>query len=227
MKHILLALAASALTICATQSSAWQAQSAARQTPAKCQGYLQEIAGENAPAQSPINQVLFSKLMLQYTNYFRCDGGLPPLKDTPDFQSMSLVHSDWMAATDTLSHESTKPGWRHLGDRLKNSGMKYRSGRENVAMIPMPDVKANEPFRYTNLASCRIVRSNGKPIARRTYRQLAVYTTSNFMMSPGHRASMMATDVTHHTAVSRTSFRKETCGLHYITQNFIGDPSRK
>lgn len=188
----------------------------------KCRALLVKISGEDREIRPPINQALFSKVLLQETNYQRCVNGRASLTNTKAFEPMARTHSNWMASHNKLSHVSNNPGWETLGRRLRRIRVKYRLGLENLAVIHHPSVESNEPFYTRNPANkCEYTRADRSLVAPHSYRTLARMSVSLLMQSSGHRKNILNKKVTHHTAATRMNVKDTPCGRHFITQNFV------
>ncbi|MDE0265561.1 MAG: CAP domain-containing protein [Thaumarchaeota archaeon] len=134
----------------------------------------------------------------QYTNEQRVLGGLEPLRHVTAIDDIAKAHSEDMAARDYFSHytpeglDQTARGERAGYGCTKNYGTYYTHGLgENI-------------FQYNGIPRC----DNSSDVAR--------YTVSEWMHSPGHRANIM--DLAYDELGVGIAF--DGRGSMYATQNF-------
>lgn len=207
-KHFLLACGA-ALFLSATV-----AEACTRSIPAR--------AAELVVPTQRINQSLFDDAVRAEVNFHRCRAGLSPVGDAGNnVIKVARGHSDWMASRQILSHRSTVPGRASLSQRIKSTGVSFRTGSENIGMVHRYRID-NRRFRILDSASCKFSTYQGQPLPAHSYASLARHIVQLWMDSPSHRKNILDRDA-RRTAVA-VSFdpKAQYCGRYWVTQNFIG-----
>ncbi len=168
-----------------------------------------------------INQRLLNRAILAEVNYERCRNGLHPLSAEPRLVGAAEGHSKWMAKARNVTHKSTIAGRRSPRDRIKRTGIKARTGAENIGMVhryQVDDIR----FIIRNAKACHFVTRTGKRIAPHSYSSLARTIVGYWMRSRGHRANILNAKFTRMGTAAAHDRRAEYCGTYYITQNFTG-----
>ncbi|WP_421702447.1 CAP domain-containing protein [Aliiroseovarius sp.] len=171
-----------------------------------------------AEAQVPagrINQALLDAAILSEVNYERCRKGLRALKPEPRLTRTAAGHSKWMARAARLSHK----GSNTLTQRLKRSGVKFRTGAENIGMVHYYQI---DRVVFLTRGSCQFTNQAGQPLPPHSYASLARAAVGNWMNSPKHRANILNRQVKFMGAGAGYNGRAEYCGTVYLTQNFVG-----
>lgn len=133
----------------------------------------------------------FDQLVLQRINAIRKEQGAPALVYSGDLASTVAVHSDWMAATSTLSHEMAKPGWAYLGDRLSGLSVRPTDAHENIYHIKACDI----------------------PVS-----QMAQTITDYLFDDTASRSNALDPEMTNHAIAAVRSRKNGTCDGFFISQ---------
>ncbi len=168
-----------------------------------------------------INQRLFTRAILSEVNYERCKAGLAPLSAESALIRIAEGHSKWMAKARNVSHKSTIAGRRSFKARIKSTGMKVRTGAENIGMIhrfQIDDIR----FRIRSAQACHFETYSGKRIRPHSYGSLARTVVGYWMRSRGHRANILNRNVRKMGTAAAFDRGAEYCGAYYITQDFAG-----
>ncbi|MGI1662135.1 CAP domain-containing protein [Palleronia sp. KMU-117] len=206
---IIVAMAVLALSIATTA-----AEACSRKIPAKAEGTV-------VPAER-IDQNLLDAAVRAEVNFHRCRAGLPALSDAGNgLASVAKGHSVWMASTQTLSHRSTVPGKASLSQRVKASGVKFRTGAENIGMVHRYQID-NMRFRIVNSSACQFATHDGRPLPAHSYASLARHVVDLWMNSPGHRKNILDRNVTRISTAVAFDPKAQYCGRFWLTQNFVG-----
>jgi len=113
-----------------------------------------------------INQNLFDDAVRAEVNYHRCRAGLRGVGEAGSgVVKVARGHSRWMASRQVLSHRSTVPGKASLSQRIKSSGVSFKTGSENIGMVHRYRID-NRRFRILDSASCRFSTYDGQPLRR-------------------------------------------------------------
>ncbi len=203
-----------AMALTAVVLSAGIADACSRSVPA-------EAAVTLVPAKR-IDQALLSKAIRVEVNYHRCRAGLRPLSDAGNgLAKQARTHSSWMAKTGQLTHRSTVAGSATLAQRIKKSGVRYRTGSENIGMVHRYQID-NRRFRIVDAGSCTFAAGDGQTLPAHSYASLARHAVTLWMNSPGHRKNILDNKVTSMTAAVAFDPKAQYCGRFWLTQNFIG-----
>lgn len=195
-------------------ASASVAEACVRKIPAKAETTI-------VPTKR-INQSLFDDAVRAEVNYHRCRAGLPPLADAgSDLSRVAEGHSKWMAKTQIMSHKSTIPGRATLSQRVKSTGLRFRTGSENIGMLHRYQID-NQRFKILNSSACQFSTYGGKSLDAHSYASLARLAVDLWMNSPGHRKNIL--DRRAKATVTAIAFNgnAQYCGQFWLTQNFIG-----
>ena len=153
-------------------------------------------------------------------NRHRCARGLPALAPAAPMARQAQTHSRWMAEAGKLSHTSTVRGRRKLMDRLRASGLRFRTGTENIGMVPRYRIDGGR-FRVLDAGACRFATAAGKALPPHSYASLARHVVAMWMNSPGHRRNVLDPQV-RRVATAAAPQPAPHCGRVWLTQNFIG-----
>jgi len=210
MKRLLSVAAVATVALAASSASA---DACARKSISGASKMIQPERG--------INQSLLERAILIEVNYERCRAGLRPLRAESRLRTAAKGHSEWMAKSRTLSHKSTLAGRSTLRTRLKRTGIKLRTGSENIGMVHRFQVDKGM-FKIHDRASCQFATNSGQPIPAHSYQSLARNIVALWMNSSGHRKNIMDSRVSMMGSAAALDPRAEYCGTYYITQNFAG-----
>ena len=200
--------------ICALTLSVTAADACGRSVSSK--------AAKTVVPEARINQGLLDKAVLVEVNYHRCRAGLAPVKSAGgNLNQLAATHSQWMAKTRKLSHTSTIRGKSSLSQRMKASGLKYRTGNENIGYVHRYRID-NVRFKVLASGQCQFATMNGQPLPPHSYASLARHIVNLWMNSPSHRKNILARNVNRTTTGAAFTPAASHCGQFYLTQNFIG-----
>lgn len=193
--------------------------------------FSQSALAQNCPAQMPpgnlnraidarpINQSLFSELVLYHTNVERCRRNLPPVQLARGPITAATTAATVMASTRTYSHNLNRRGAQNLSERLHSAGARFRTGGENIAknffyvLNGRPYIGGGCNFRY---------QANGQPVPRHSYASLAAETFNSWMQSAGHRENILNRRYRNMGAALGLDAQGQLCGEIYISQVFTG-----
>ena len=207
-------IAAVAASIVFTFVSAMDAEACSRNVSAK--------AAKTVVPSSRVNQALIDDAIRAEVNFHRCRAGLRPLADAGNsLANQAKKHSTWMARTQQLTHRSTVAGSATLKQRLRKSGLKFRTGAENIGMVHRYQID-NQRFKIANSNACQFTSTRGKPLPAHSYASLARHAVNLWMKSPGHRKNILNPKVTKMSSGVAFDPKARFCGRFWLTQNFIG-----
>jgi len=178
-------------------------------------------AGADAVIQpgKAINAALLDAAVLSEVNYYRCRSGLPKLAPSASLRRVAETHAKWMARNMSVTHRSTVGGQSTLKARLSTSGVKFKTGAENIGMVHRYRIDGMS-FRING--QCAFSTYGGKAIPPHTYASLARTMVDYWYHSPGHRANMMNRKVKVMGAGAALNTGAPYCGQFYMSQNFAG-----
>ncbi len=169
-----------------------------------------------------INQNLFDDAVRAEVNYHRCRAGLRGVGEAGSgVVKVARGHSRWMASRQVLSHRSTVPGKASLSQRIKSSGVSFKTGSENIGMVHRYRID-NRRFRILDSASCRFSTYDGQPLPAHSYASLARHVVQLWMDSPGHRKNILDRKANRTAVAVAFDPKAKYCGRYWVTQNFIG-----
>ena len=187
-----------------------------------CTRNISAKAAETLVPAKGINQALLDDAIRVEVNYHRCRAGLNALGEAGNgLVHQARKHSEWMAKTQQLTHRSTVAGSATLKQRLKNSGLRFRSGAENIGMVHRYQID-NKRFRILNSSACQFATYEGQALPAHSYASLARHAVSLWMSSPGHRKNILSRDVTRISTAVAFDPNAQYCGRFWLTQNFVG-----
>ncbi len=183
---------------------------------------LATVAGtQKAIPNSRLDTALLDAAILVLINYERCRKGRSELTTMPGLQREAAKHSGWMAQANTLTHKSTVNGRRSVQDRVRKSGVRFRRGSENIAMLHLYQVDGLS-FRINSQQACSFSTNSGTPLPRHSYQSLAKSVVSYWMASASHRKNIMEKRITMIGSSAAVNTRGEYCGTVFLTQIFAG-----
>ena len=169
-----------------------------------------------------INQSLLDDAIRVEVNYHRCRAGLSALGDAGNsLTEQAKKHSNWMARTQNLSHKSNVAGHATLSQRIKRSGVKFRTGAENIGMVHRYQID-NKRFRIIDSSACKFATSEGQTLPAHSYASLARHSVNLWMQSPGHRKNILDRRMKAISSAGAFDGKSQYCGRFFLTQNFIG-----
>ncbi len=169
-----------------------------------------------------INQSLLDDAIRVEVNFHRCRAGLSKLSDAGNgLNKQAHRHSAWMAKTQQLTHKSTVAGSATLKQRLKNSGIRFKAGSENIGMVHRYQID-NKRFKIVNSNACQFVSNDGQPLPAHSYATLARHAVTLWMNSPGHRKNILSKKVSKTSTAVAFDPNAQYCGRYWLTQNFVG-----
>lgn len=179
---------------------------------------LQPVSGANTALPTKnIDRHLLNAALLAEVNYARCKKGLPSLKGVKGMVKQADAHSKWMARARKLTHR----GKTTLTGRLRGSGIRFRTGAENIGVFSLYQIDGRMT-RDVDIRSCRIAYMDGSTVPRHSYSSLAKMAVTYWMASPKHRKNLMMRNVQmvgNGLGIDRKAAR---CGKVYMTQIFAG-----
>ncbi|MGI9391886.1 MAG: CAP domain-containing protein [Boseongicola sp.] len=207
-------IAAVAAGIVILFASAMDAEACSRNVSAK--------AAKTVVPSSRVNQALLDDAIRAEVNFHRCRAGLRTLADAGSgLANQAKKHSSWMARSQQLTHRSTVAGSATLKQRLKKSGLRYRTGAENIGMVHRYQID-NQRFKIVNSNACQFTTYGGQPLPAHSYASLARHVVDLWMNSPGHRKNILNRKVTKMSSGVAFDPKAQYCGRFWLTQNFVG-----
>jgi len=211
MKSTIAAVAAGIVLVFA---SAMEAEACSRNVSAK--------AAQTVVPSTRINQSLLDHAIRAEVNFHRCRAGLKSLADAGGgVANQAKKHSSWMARTQQLTHRSTVSGSSTLKQRLKNSGVRFRTGAENIGMVHRYRID-NQRFKIVNSNACQFTTRGGKPLPAHSYASLARHAVNLWMKSSGHRKNILNRKVSKMSTAVAFDPNAQYCGRFWLTQDFVG-----
>lgn len=187
---------------------------------AKCA--LQRIKGEEKTlSSSTLNQVLLDTVILAQVNYYRCKHGRSKLAAASGLRRQASKHSIWMAKTGKLSHKATNGASRTLTQRLKASGLRFKTGAENIGVVRLYNIDGRR-FLIRSASKCQFTTQSGQTLGRHSYRSLAQLAVKEWIESPSHRKNIMLRKATHMGSGGGIQPKSQYCGAVFLTQIFLG-----
>lgn len=168
-----------------------------------------------------INQALFSEAMTLAANHARCKSGRKQLALTPQLTSIASGHSGWMARVPKLSHTSNLAGKARMADRVRSTGLKFRTAAENIAAFDRFGFPRGQ-FKVLNAKACKFATQAGKSIPAHSYASLAQTVVDGWMSSSGHKKNLLNRRMNRVGAGIAFDAKAPLCGRFYITQNYLG-----
>lgn len=187
-----------------------------------CGRTVSKAASQTIVPTTKINQSLLDDAIREEVNFHRCRAGLRNLGDAgAKMAHEAQKHSSWMARAQQLTHRSTVAGAATLQQRVKNSGVKFRAGSENIGMVHRYQID-NRRFRILNSSSCQFATYEGQSLPAHSYASLARHIVNLWMDSPGHRKNILDKRVSKVSTAVAFDPNAQYCGRFWLTQNFIG-----
>ncbi|MBL1434659.1 MAG: hypothetical protein COB08_000460 [Rhodobacteraceae bacterium] len=187
---------------------------------AACPAPLQGSAYDRQINSGSINQDLFNRAVLYYTNKIRCRRGLPLFNSTRDVIGAANTQARNMTRTRTYSHNLNVAGARDLRERMRAQTRNFRSAGENIAknfvyiLNGRPYIPAeNCAFRYL---------ATRQPVPIHTYRSLAQELVKSWETSRDHLTNIINRRYTRMGAAFGIDRRGQLCGEVYASQVFAG-----
>ena len=180
-----------------------------------------EASGTIVPS-SRIDQTLLESAIRAEVNYHRCRAGLRAVGDAGNgLAKQARKHSKWMARAQQLTHRSTVAGSATLQQRVRNAGLKVRTGSENIGMVHRYQID-NRRFKILDASSCQFATYEGRKLPAHSYASLARHIVTLWMNSSGHRRNILDKRVSKMSAAVAFDPNAQYCGRYWVTQNFIG-----
>lgn len=193
--------------------------------PGMADACTRQVSKEAARLQVPttrINQSLLENAIRDEVNFHRCRAGLGVVGDAGNnLANEAHKHSAWMAQTQQLTHRSTVAGAATLQQRVRNAGLRVRSGSENIGMVHRYRID-NKRFKILSSSACQFATFDGKSLPAHSYASLARHIVNLWMESPGHRRNILDRTVNKMSAAVAFDPNAQYCGRFWVTQNFIG-----
>ncbi|WP_316012970.1 CAP domain-containing protein [Roseobacter sp. HKCCA0434] len=197
---------------------------------------LPQSAQAELPVDGTHDTQLFGQAVLHHVNRARCEAGLTALAPLPVLSAVATAHSQDMVRLDFFDHISPVAGRETLVDRVRPTGLSLARVAENIGQIFGVDYEPGRRYRALDAANCQFTYEGGtpvgdalgsvvgraaEPIPRHSYDSAGARIVGNWLASPGHRANIMAPDLTRHGAGFATGDRGQLCGRLFVTQVLI------
>lgn len=181
------------------------------------------VSGTNAaiPAKGAINLKLLDRAILSEVNYTRCRAGISTLSGEHRLTKAAYKHSKWMAKSSSLTHRSNIAGQSSPKARMKSTGLKFRTGSENISRMYRYQLTGRE-FYVKDEAACHFADGNGRAIPPHSYASLAREAVRLWAESPKHRVNLMDKRMRITATAAAVDGKGSYCGSIYLTQNFLG-----
>jgi uncharacterized protein YkwD len=187
-----------------------------------CTRTVSKKAAQTIVPAGKINQGLLDQAVRAEVNFHRCRAGLSSVGNAGNgLANQAAKHSKWMARTQQLTHKSTVAGHATLKQRVKKSGVKFRTGSENIGMVHRYQID-NRHFKIINSSSCQFATQKGKALPPHSYASLARHIVNLWMNSPGHRKNILDKRATRTSTAVAFDPKAKYCGRFWLTQNFVG-----
>ncbi|MEM6386030.1 MAG: CAP domain-containing protein [Pseudomonadota bacterium] len=187
-----------------------------------CSRKVSKTAAQTIVPASRINQKLLNDAVRSEVNYHRCRAGLPSVSSAgAPLAKEARKHSIWMAKKQQLTHRSTVPGRASLKQRIKASGLSFRTGSENIGMVHRYQID-NRRFRILSASQCKFSTHQGEQLPAHSYASLARQIVDLWMNSPGHRRNILDRSARKVSTAVAFDPKAQYCGRFWLTQNFIG-----
>ncbi len=185
-----------------------------------CSRNITKKAAETIVPAGRINQDRLDRAIRAEVNYHRCRAGLPKLGDAGQgLAKQAKRHSQWMARSQQLTHRSTVAGAATLKQRVKASGVKFKTGSENIGMVHRYKI---DNRRFKIKGQCQFATYEGQSLPAHSYASLARHAVDLWMNSPGHRKNILDRRVKRVSTAVAFDPNAQYCGRFWLTQNFIG-----
>ncbi|MCK8464007.1 CAP domain-containing protein [Aliiroseovarius sp. S1339] len=168
-----------------------------------------------------LNQTLLDKSVAARVNAERCRRGLPALAPASGLRKQAARHSKWMARSQKLSHKASGAFSRTLKDRLRASGVRFRTGAENIGWVHLYGIDGNK-FMIRSSQQCHFTTNGGRRIGRHSYNSLASLIVRKWMESPGHRKNILARKLRYGGVGAGVQPGSKYCGSVFLTHIFAG-----
>ena len=187
-----------------------------------CSRSVSAVAAKTVVPSSRINQSLLDDAIRAEVNFHRCRAGISRVSDASTRLSKEAEkHSRWMARTQQLTHKSTVAGAATLKQRVKNAGVRIRTGSENIGMVHRFQID-NKRFKIVDSNACQFRSNDGQPLPAHSYATLARHVVTLWMNSPGHRKNILDARVRETTTAVAFDPEAQYCGQFWLTQTFVG-----
>lgn len=181
-----------------------------------------KVAGAEKPIPNKgLNQGLLDKAVVARVNAERCRRGLPALTTTSGLRKQAARHSQWMARSQKLSHKASGSFNRTLTDRLRASGVRFRTGAENIGWVHLYGIDGNK-FMIRSSQQCFFTTKSGRRIGRHSYNSLASLIVRKWMDSPGHRKNILGRKLRYSGVGAGVQPSAKYCGSVFLTHIFAG-----
>lgn len=164
---------------------------------------------------------LFDAAVRYYANVQRCRSGRAPFTPDSNLLNAAAAHSQFMARSNNMTHESNVRGMRTLSDRMHTSQVTMRTAGENIAQN-FVFALAGRSISAKTRGRCKFTYANGQPVPAHSYSSLAQEQVANWMASPKHKKNLMNRRFTRIATALAYTPDGQTCGRIYMTQDFAG-----
>ena len=164
---------------------------------------------------------MLDKAVVARVNAERCRRGLPALTTASGLRKQAARHSQWMARSQKLSHKASGSFNRSLTDRLRASGVKFRTGAENIGWVHLYGIDGSR-FMIRSSEQCHFTTNGGRRIGRHSYNSLANLIVRKWMESPGHRKNILRKNLRYSGVGAGVQPASKYCGSVFLTHIFAG-----
>ncbi len=191
-------------------------------TTANASCAVKKISGaEKAITVNGLNQSLLNRAVIERVNAERCKRSLSPVKTAPGLREQATRHSTWMARHQKLSHKASGGFKRSLKDRLRASGVRFRTGAENIGWVHLYAIDGHN-FVIRSSQKCHFIANGGRRVGRHSYNSLASLIVRKWMESPGHRKNILGKQLRYSGVGAGIQPGSQYCGSVFLTQIFAG-----
>lgn len=187
-----------------------------------CTRTVSNKAAQTVVPTGQIDQDLLDIAIRNEVNFHRCRAGISQVRDAGNgLARQAMKHSLWMAQSQQLTHRSTVPGASTLSQRVKASGVSFRTGSENIGMVHRYQID-NQRFKILSASQCKFATFDGNALPPHSYASLARHIVTLWMDSPSHRKNILDRKVKKVSTAVAFDQNAQYCGRYWLTQNFIG-----
>ncbi|HEX7003326.1 MAG TPA: CAP domain-containing protein [Trueperaceae bacterium] len=131
------------------------------------------------------------------TNERRSQNGLEPLEHLPELDEAACLHAEAMVERDFFGHLNPySAAIRTPADRVRRQGLEIRFLAENIGEVLVLRYESGEQV-YLRQEDGRTAFSDepgGEPLGKRSYLEIAEAIVDSWMLSPGHRRNILASE---------------------------------
>ncbi|MEO1563870.1 MAG: CAP domain-containing protein [Pseudomonadota bacterium] len=164
-----------------------------------------------------INQALFSRVIVEWTNYYRCKAGQQPVRRVDSLTRAASTHSKNMARYQILSHETPARGAQTIKKRVNKASRRSKRYSENISQY-FAYQTGRSRFLIKDMSQCYFTQG-GERVSVHTYASLGEITVNDWINSPAHRRNSLNGYYNKSGAGVGVAFTDQRpCGLFYVSQ---------